>query len=56
MHKPESIQENDAHKIHWDFESPNHNQKTRPFMLIKKTNKRIWHLVDFGKIKQNVKR
>ena len=34
IHKPESVQENETHKIHWEFEIqkwlPNSVQKTRP--------------------------
>ena len=47
MLKPESVQENETHKIIWDFElQTDHSIQTRKDMFLIKKN-RICHLMDF---------
>ena len=69
MHKPESILENETHKILWDFEIQSHHliPARRPNLVIierkRKRKNRTCRIVDFAvsadhrvKIKENRKR
>ena len=49
MHKPESLQENETHKILWDFEIQTDCQifTKRPDPVLINKKKRTCHLVDF---------
>ena len=50
MHKPESVLENETHKILWDFEIQTDHLITarRPDLVLINKKERICHLVDFS--------
>ena len=50
MHKPESVLENETHKILWDFEIQTDHQipARRPDLVMINKKERICHLVDFA--------
>ena len=49
MHNPESVQENEMHKILWDFEiQMDHLNSTRRPDLVIVTKKRTCRIVDFA--------
>ena len=50
MHKSESVQENETHKIVWDFEIQIDHliPARRPDIVLVRKKKRFYHLVDFS--------
>ena len=50
MHKPESVLENETHKIHWDFEIQTDHpiQASWPDLALINKRKRTCHLADFA--------